>query len=108
MTAVTCTNVDPKSMTLTWTAVSTTSDGGDAISFYGVELLVSGTTWTQVNSDTSNLYITYTYTSATNFPGSTTYTFRVRAKNGVGYSNVYSGNVNCLSDDIPSGMTTIA
>jgi hypothetical protein len=32
----------------------------------------------------------------------------VRAKNGVDYSTVYSSNVNCLTDDIPSGMTTIA
>ena len=61
-----------------------------------------------MNSADSALYLTYTYVSASVFPPATTYTFRVRAKNGVDYSTVYSANVNCVSDNIPQAMTAVA
>jgi hypothetical protein len=68
---------------------------------------VSGSTYAQLNYDTSNLYLTYTYSNgATNFPAATTYSYRVRAKNGVDYSSVYSTVVTCLTPTTPSGMNT--
>ena len=46
MTAVTCSNVEPKNMTITWPALSSSSDGGDTVIFYGVEILSGTSTWT--------------------------------------------------------------
>ena len=37
MTAVTCSDVQPKSMTVTWPALDVSYNGGDPIVFYGVE-----------------------------------------------------------------------
>ena len=46
MTIVTCSNVEPTNMTITWPSVPTTSNGGDSIIFYGVEILSGVSTWT--------------------------------------------------------------
>ncbi len=68
---------------------------------------MGGSSYSQLNTDYSNLYLTYTYSNgATNFPANTVYSFRVRAKNGIDYSNVYSTVTTCLTPTIPSGMNT--
>lgn len=107
MTAVTCSSVTSTAMTLTWPAVDASFNGGSAITFYGVEYSVSSSAYSQLNSDFSNLYLTYTYSNgATNFPANTVYSFRVRAKNGIDYSSVYSTVVTCTTPTTPSGMNT--
>jgi hypothetical protein len=45
MTAVTCSSVTSTAMTLTWTALATNLNGGDAVVFYGVEYSVSGSAY---------------------------------------------------------------
>jgi Fibronectin type III domain len=102
MTAVTCSSVTPTAMTLTWSAVSSTLNGGDAITFYAVEYSVSNSAYVQLNTDYSSLYTTYTYSNgASNFPANTVYSYKVRAKNGVDYSSIYSTVVTCLTPTNP-------
>jgi hypothetical protein len=43
MTTVTCSDIEPTSITLSWTAVDTSLNGGDPINFYLVELAPSYT-----------------------------------------------------------------
>lgn len=62
--------------------------------------------WDQLNSDFENIYLTYTHTSATNFMASTNYQFRIRPKNGVGYSSSTSTTLSVLSDGVPNDMYT--
>ena len=107
MTTVTCSSVSATTMTLTWSHVAESLNGGDPIIFYAVEYSVSNSDYFQLNSDFSNLYTTYTYSNgATIFPENTVYFYRVRAKNGIGYSSVYSTVVTCLTPTSPSGMNT--
>ena len=81
-------SVEPKSITISWTALPTANNGRDFIIFYGVELKNPTTgSWSQLNSDfSSGPYQTYTHISATTFLANTIYSFRIKPKNGVGYS----------------------
>jgi hypothetical protein len=67
--------VEPKSILLTWTALSSLLNGRDAVTFYSVELYNSTTSmWEEKNSnDYNSLYTAYLYTSTTVFPASITY-----------------------------------
>jgi len=96
--------VEPKSMTISWTALPTANDGRDPVIFYAVELSINSGTWNQLNFDFGTAYLTYTHTSTTNFPASTTFQFRIRPKNGVGYSLSTSSTLSVLSDGVPNNM----
>jgi hypothetical protein len=61
MTTVTCSNITPYTITLNWPALDPSYNGGDPVTFYGVEYSVSSSTYTQLNTDFSNLYLTYTH-----------------------------------------------
>lgn len=66
--------VEPASIALTWTPLSTLLDGRDPVTFYAVELYNSTTSmWEQKNTDITNLYTAWLYTSTSNFPASITY-----------------------------------
>ena len=60
--------VEPKSMVINWTPLAQANNGGDAITFYGLEVYDSNSnTWNQLNFDYGNVYTTFTHTSASNF-----------------------------------------
>ena len=43
---LTCVEVLPFSMKFSWTALATTNNGGDPVTFYGLEYSVGGSTFT--------------------------------------------------------------
>jgi hypothetical protein len=107
-TTLTAGTIEPFSMKFSWTAVPTSDNGRDLITFYVIESYNYATsTWGQLNSDYNNVYFEFEYTPASGyFPASTAYKFRVRPKNGVGYSTGSSNEVSVLSDGVPNGMYT--
>ena len=95
-------------MTISWTALPEALNGGDTVTFYGVELYNNATSqWDQLNSDYSNLYLTYTHTSTSNFLGGCYYQFRIRPKNAIGYSLSTSSTLSVLSDGYPGASVTL-
>lgn len=99
--------VEPYSMTISWTALPEAYHGNDPVIFYAVELYNTATSqWTQLNSNFGNIYLTYTHTSETVFVASTYYQFRIRPKNGVGYSLSTSSILSVLADGYPNYMHT--
>ena len=99
--------VEPYSITISWTALPEANYGNDPVTFYAVELYnVATAQWNQLNSNFGSLYLTYTHTSATVFVASTYYQFRIRPKNGVGYSLSTSSVLSVLSDGYPNFMYT--
>ena len=97
--------VEPFSITISWTALAEVNYGNDPVNFYAVELYNSATTqWNQLNSNFGNVYLTYTHTSTSVFVANTYYQFRVRPKNGVGYSLSTSSVLSVLSDGYPNYM----
>lgn len=68
MTTISCGAITPYTIALSWPALDPSYNGGDAVIFYGVEYSVSSSAYTQLNSDFSNLYTTYTHNNgATKF-----------------------------------------
>jgi hypothetical protein len=99
--------VEPQSIKISWTALPTANNGNDPITFYAVELYNPSTAlWNQLNTNYGNVYLTYTHTSGSNFVASTYYQFRIRPKNGVGYSLSPSTALSVLSDGLPNDMYT--
>lgn len=103
---LTCVEVLPFTMKFSWTALSSTYDGGDPVTFYGLDYSVEGSAYTQLNSDFSNLYYAYTYSVSVAFIPTTVYSFRLKAKNGVDYSNTYA-TTTCTSLSVPNSMTAL-
>jgi hypothetical protein len=93
---------------LSWTALPTANNGGSPVTFYALEAKdpVSGT-WSQQNFDYSNLYYTYTFTSTSVLLPSTAYKFRIRPKNGVGFSLSTSTELSVTSCDYPGASVTL-
>jgi hypothetical protein len=84
----------PKALTIKWTELLLESENGrDVPNFYLVETALSSapTTWTALNEG-GGMATEYTHTlpSSGVFDETEQYLFRVRAKNGVGYSPLYS------------------
>jgi hypothetical protein len=104
---LTCVEVLPFTMKFSWTALSSANDGGDPVTFYGLEFSVGGSAFTQLNSDFSNLYYAYTYSVAVAYIPATVYSFRLKAKNGVDYSNTFA-TTTCTSLNVPTAMTALS
>jgi len=98
-TNLTASRTASNQLVLNWTASSSTY-----IIQYLVERLV-GSTWTQIGSTNST---TYTFTD-TGLTCGTSYSYRVRARNGDGYS-VYTGTVTetACRVEAPSGLSAVS
>lgn len=107
MTAITIavSDIHPKSITLSWTQV-TTNNGGDPVVFYGVWCDFGTGTFTQLNKVTEGTYLTYTHTSTTVFAANTVFTYRVVPMNGVG--NGTYGTVTATTCNVPQSMTAVS
>lgn len=88
MTAPILVSYTNMSITIGWNElIDTTLNGGDVPNFYSVEYSTNQDTWYEINTGGSHaLFITH-------YPGSILTNkayYRVRARNGVGFSEVYS------------------
>jgi hypothetical protein len=104
---LTLVEVNPKNVTVAWTELADVAlNGRDLPTFYSLEFTTSAasTNWTALNTD-GVLAFEYTHTSLTIFNSSFTLMFRVRAQNGVGFSNVYSQVLVVTPDTKPVAMT---
>lgn len=92
-TAVSAGSATSSSLTVSWTAPANT--GGASIDVYQVERSIDGTTWVTVSSSASSPL------SVTGLSASTSYVFRVRAHNSVGWGP-YSDSSTVVSTSAAS------
>ena len=107
MTALQITTVNPKDITISWSALDNqTLNGGDLPIFYSVEWSPDQVTWTELNTN-GPLALTYTHAVAAPFAGGSTQYYRVKPKNNAGLGIAYSPVLPVLCDTIPSGAPTL-
>lgn len=87
---VTFENIDPFWITLNWNAITSDSQTGrDTINFYDLQYSsnynMPGETWTSLMPEAGVVKLTFNQTNPTGFPSNATVSYRLRAKNGVGY-----------------------
>lgn len=95
-TAVTASGATSSSLSVSWTAPS---DGGAAIDAYQLEKSTDGTTWTLVSATATSPY------SVSGLSASTSYVFKVRAHNSVGWGP-FSDSSTAVSTSATSSSPT--
>lgn len=95
-TAVTASGATSSSLSVSWTAPS---DGGAAIDAYQLEKSTDGITWTLVSSTATSPY------SVSGLSASTSYVFKVRAHNSVGWGP-FSDSSTAVSTSATSSSPT--
>lgn len=102
-TAVTASGATSNSLSVSWSAPSV--DGGATIDVYQLERSTDGINWTLVSATATSPY------SVTGLSASTSYTFKVRAHNSVGwgpYSDSSTAVSTSAASSTPSTPTPIA
>ena len=85
-------NINPTNALFTWTNLTTaTETGGDPITHYSLEWASSASTWTVLNTDTSQLLANITHNFGSVCTSGSTRVYRIRARNRVGWGP-YSDN----------------
>lgn len=98
-------DISPTWIFITWSGIEGNDafTGGDSPDYYGLEWDQGTGNWENVTTEAIGLKTSFNFTRSIPFPSGLNISFRLYAKNGVGYG-AYSDPTVILSDSVPLFM----